>query len=301
MSTAAANNCPLCGNSAKDHLRLSHAGVRKCLSSSCGLMFAFPQMDDVALGAAYQKFYYPDRVTGVATYENTPEEILRQTFDRMELELGSLAGKNLLDFGCGIGGLCQIAREYGVRVTGIEPDANAREKANRIANVRAYSSLGNLRDAEPNAQFDMVSMWDVIEHLREPWKDLKKLSSLLQPDGWLLLSTPNAGSLRARLEGGRWLNMVNQTHFYYFTRKSLQAVLVRAGFHQTGELLFPIQYPSHTPVRRIFHRALVTCRLQGQLVFVGHPQRTRTDGTKHDSVSFPVGGPQEAEGASKHD
>ena len=273
MSRAAANNCPLCGNNAKDHLRLSHTGVRKCLSPSCGLLFAFPQLDDVALGAAYQKFYYPDRVTGVAIYENTPEEILRQTFDRVELELGPLAGKKLLDLGCGIGRLCQIAREYGVSVTGIEPDANAREKANRIANVRAYSSLSNLCDAEPNAQFDIVSMWDVIEHLREPWKDLKDLSSLLQPNGWLLLSTPNAGCLRARLEGGRWVNMVNPTHFYYFTRKSLAAVLRRGEFAEIAELRFPIQYPGHARARRLVHRALVSCRLQGQFVFVARQQR----------------------------
>jgi SAM-dependent methyltransferase len=273
VSRAAANNCPLCGNHAKNHLRLSHTGVRKCLSPSCGLLFAFPQLDDVALGAAYQKFYYPDRVTGVAIYENTPEEILRQTFDRVELEFGPLAGKKLLDLGCGVGRLCQIAREYGVSVTGIEPDANAREKAFRIANVKAYSSFSALREAKPGARFDLVTMWDVIEHLREPWKDLEDLSSLLQPDGWLLLSTPNARCLRARLEGGRWVNMVNQTHFYYFTRKSLAAVLRRGGFAEIAELRFPIRYPGHARARRLLNRALVSCRLQGQFVFVARQQR----------------------------
>jgi 2-polyprenyl-3-methyl-5-hydroxy-6-metoxy-1,4-benzoquinol methylase len=122
-------------------------------------------------------------------------------------------------------------------------------------------------------------MWDVIEHLREPWKDLHELSDLLRPNGWLLLSTPNAACLRARVERERWENMANPTHFYYFTRKSLGAVLSRAGFSQVGELLFPIQYPRHTTVRRIVHRALVTCRLQGQLVFVVHPRRSKTAGT----------------------
>jgi SAM-dependent methyltransferase len=276
VSEAALRTCPLCGNSAKKHMRLPHAEVRKCLSPSCGLMFAFPQLDDLALGAAYQKFYYPAPDTGIAAYENTPEEILRQTFDKAECELGPLAGKNLLDFGCGIGRLCQVARQYGIRVTGIEPDANARENAYRTAKLRAYRSLSDLRHAEPNAKFDIVTMWDVIEHLREPWKDLKELSTMLQPDGWLLLSTPNAACLRARVERERWENMVNPTHFYYFTRKSLEAALRRGGFREVGELQFSIRYPGHNGIRRIVHRALVSCRVQGQLVYVTRPRMLET-------------------------
>jgi len=83
-----------------------------------------------------------------------------------------------------------------------------------------------------------------------------------------LLSTPNALCLRAVLEHGRWVNMVNPTHFYYFTRHSLHAVLARAGLSQASEWIFPIDYPGHSAVRQIAHRALVYCRLQGQLLFV---------------------------------
>src|SRR6266851_4327565 len=107
-------HCPLCGESTKNCMRLPHTEVRKCLNPSCALMFAFPQLDDLALGAAYQKFYYPTPDTGIAAYENTPEQILRQTFDKAEAELGPLAGKSLLDFGCGVGALCKVASEYGI-------------------------------------------------------------------------------------------------------------------------------------------------------------------------------------------
>jgi SAM-dependent methyltransferase len=236
------------------------------------LLFADPQLDDRSLADAYTSHYYPPNENG-AVYESTPEAILRQTFSKRVAALGSLSGKSLLDFGCGVGGLCRVAGEYGIQATGIEPDAIAREKVCKSGSLKAYPSLGSLRETHPEAKFDIVTMWDVIEHLREPWKDLRDLSDLLQPDGWLLLSTPNAVCLRARVERERWNNMVNPTHFYYFTRQSLGAVLGRAGFSQVGELRFPIRYPRHTTVRRIVHRALVTCRLQGQLVFVAHPRR----------------------------
>jgi SAM-dependent methyltransferase len=272
--------CPLCHAEAKRRYGLGHTVVWGCGARVCGLCFADPQLDDKSLADAYTSHYYPSNGNvNAAVYESTPEAILRQTFSRAEAALGSLAGKSLLDFGCGVGGLCRVAGEYGIHAMGIEPDASAREKSCKSGSLRAYASLGSLRQAQPEAKFDIITMWDVIEHLREPWKDLTDLSDLLQPDGWLLLSTPNAACLKARFDRERWENIVNPTHFYYFTRKSLEAVLSRAGFFQMGELRFPIRYPRHTIVRRIVNRALVTCRLQGQLVFVVHPRRPRTAGS----------------------
>jgi len=253
-------------------MQLPHTEVRKCLNPSCALMFAFPQLDDLALGAAYQKFYYPAPDKGIAAYQNTPEQILRQTFDKAEAELGPLAGKRLLDFGCGVGRLCRVASDYGIRAVGIEPDANAREHARKSSGLRAYASLRDLRAARPYSKFDIVTMWDVVEHLREPWKELENLSRALRPGGWLMLSTPNAASLRARVERKRWSNTVNPTHFYYFTRKSLEAVLKRAGFSETSELQISLRYPGHRIIRRIVHHALVSCRLEGQLVFIARPR-----------------------------
>ena len=91
-----------------------------------------------------------------------------------------------------------------------------------------------------------------------------------------MLSTPNAASLRARVERKRWSNTVNPTHFYYFTRKSLEAVLKRAGFSETSELQISLRYPGHRIIRRIVHHALVSCRLEGQLVFIARPRGFET-------------------------
>ena len=273
-------SCPLCGGKAIKRFELAHTTVWRCRATGCGLQFADPQLDEINLARAYTKHYYPLNGNGSEVhYENTPEEILRQMFGKARAKFGPLAGKRLLDFGCGVGRLCHLAREHGMLTTGIEPDASARQSAANTNGMRVYPTIQGLRAAEPNTSFEIITMWDVIEHLREPWKELKELSALLQPGGWLLLSTMNAGSLRAVLERERWTNTVNPTHFYYFTRKSLRSVLERAGFCEISEWRFPIWYPGHAAIRRIVHRALMTCRLQGQLLYFARPGMIKTTKT----------------------
>jgi 2-polyprenyl-3-methyl-5-hydroxy-6-metoxy-1,4-benzoquinol methylase len=273
--------CPFCRSDAGRRFELAHTVVWKCRAADCGLQFADPQLDEIDLARAYAKHYYPSNGNGSdVDYENTPEEILGQTFQEAHVKFGPLAGKNLLDFGCGVGKLCHIAREHGIQTTGIEADSCARQIARKSGALRVYASLDELRATEPGARFEIM-IWDVIEHLREPWIDLEALSALLQPGGWLLLSTPNADSFRALLQRERWENIVNPTHFYYFERRSLRLVLERAGFCGVAEWRFSIRYPRHTILRRMVHQALFACRLQGQLLFVARPQMRESAMTSH--------------------
>src|SRR5213075_1269235 len=87
--------------------------------------------------------------------------------------------------------------------------------------TQLFAQLPDLQRAHPNCQFDLICLWYSIEHLRGPWTDLSALRSFLKPGGRLLITTPNAESLRARVLGRRWESYVNPTHFYYFTRTSL--------------------------------------------------------------------------------
>ncbi len=264
------STCPLCAQKAQKHMTLPHTEVMACTNRFCELMFASPQLSSEQLDAAYRHFYYPAPDTSLAPYENTPEEIIRHTFAEATSMFGPLRGKTLLDFGCGVGGLCRIGREYGLKTTGIEPDAFARQRAMATGALEVYASVDELQAANPEPRFDIITMWDVIEHLREPWKELEQLSRLLRPGGRLLLSTPNAGSLRARLQRQRWENMINPTHFYYFTQLSLRLALKRAGISEITEWRFPIPYPGHSWIRRRIHRALLNLHLQGQFLVLGH-------------------------------
>jgi len=182
--------------------------------------------------------------------------------------LGDLSGRSLLDFGCGTGTLCRIAAEFGLQPVGIEPDPRAREEIRRNHSFTVFESLVELQKVQAGKRFDLITMWDVIEHLRQPWNDLYDLSSFLNPGAWLIVSTPNARSLRALVEGPKWADYINPTHFFFFDNQSLKATLSKAGFSQISEWRRFVHYPHHGAFRKILQMFLTACALQGELLFV---------------------------------
>jgi SAM-dependent methyltransferase len=77
---------------------------------------------------------------------------------------------------------------------------------------------------------DAVTCWDVIEHVPDPRSALERLRGRLKPGGRLFLSTPDAGSLLARLLGRRWHYLDPLQHINVFSRKNLEDTLARCGF-----------------------------------------------------------------------
>lgn len=262
-------HCPLCNSGATRHLTLVHTSVWECAAPDCGLEFAVPQLDKEALARAYADLYYPANRNGrEVRFENTPDSILRQVFQKLESHFDSLRGLRLLDYGCGRGALSRIGQEFGLITAGIEPDPNARSIAASIPRMIVYPNVAELREAKPTGQFELIILWTVIEHLRRPWSDLEQLRGLLRPGGWLLVSTMNIRCLRARLERERWENYENPTHFYYFNRKSLGRVLRAAGHTNVWEWKPKIRYPHHGTLRRWLYELSCPLGLSDGLFYI---------------------------------
>ena len=248
-------------------MKLAHTGVFRCTRDACDLQFAAPQLADHELDQAYATLYYrPDGSQPVL--ENTPEPDIRHALSLLSRHFGSPSGKRVLDYGCGVGTLLKVANEMGARTTGVEQSTTAREKIERAGFATAYADLDALRRAEPGAQFDWIVLCEVVEHLRRPWEDLERLRPFLKPSGDLILLTPNFDALRSRLNGAGWEQRTNLTHLFYFTPRSLSAVLRKAGF--APRELPPIRwYSDHGLLRRQFQRVLCATGLQGGLFFSG--------------------------------
>jgi SAM-dependent methyltransferase len=89
---------------------------------------------------------------------------------------------------------------------------------------------GTLDTADlPEDHFDVVTLWDVIEHVIDPQSVLERAHRLLKPGGLVVVHTIDIESLFARLMGARWPWLM-EMHIYYFSRRTLRAMLEQCGF-----------------------------------------------------------------------
>jgi hypothetical protein len=122
--------------------------------------------------------------------------------------------------------------------------------------------------SQPRAEFDLIILWTVIEHLREPWVDLARLRALLSPGGWLYVSTMDIRCLRARLEGRRWEQYANPTHLFYFDNVSLRNALLTAGFSNPLRWYLKFRHPHHSILRRVFYSISSFLGLADGLIYI---------------------------------
>jgi dolichol-phosphate mannosyltransferase len=186
----------------------------------CGLIYEYPREVESAIEHQYSNVEDP-------TYERETGGRIR-TFSRLLDRVESFAqpGK-LLDIGCYTGVFLDVARKRGWQVQGVEPSAWAAMKAQEKGLQVVNSPFRETKFAPES--FDVVTLWDVIEHLHDPLGELRAVHRILRPEGLLGMSTMDTHSLYARLTGRRW-PWYMRMHFYYFTRDSMTRMLEAAGF-----------------------------------------------------------------------
>jgi len=131
-------------------------------------------------------------------------------------------GSKVLDFGMATGEFISVMRD-SYDVWGIDRSKDAVDVAKRAfpeLSDRLFSgAIDNL--AFPEGYFDAIVLWDVIEHLDAPKETLSQLKRLLVHDGYLFISTPNYGTLTAKLMGKRWHFMTPPEHLVFYDQASL--------------------------------------------------------------------------------
>jgi len=142
-----------------------------------------------------------------------------------------------LDIGCGAGVTGELLKkQYGAQfVIGLEMDADAAEAARRRLDQVITGSAEQEDLPFAAAQFDLIVMGDVLEHLIDPWRALARFATYLKPQGILLCSIPNVQHWRTPLQlfRGRWEytagGTLDRTHLRFFTRRSIKAMFRDAG------------------------------------------------------------------------
>jgi SAM-dependent methyltransferase len=187
----------------------------------CGLRFVNPRIAAPAMLDGYASGSDPEYVSQM--------DARVRTFRRGLPEIERLAGGRgrLLDVGCAAGAFLKAATDAGWDAVGIEP--NAWLAAWGAEHYGVTILVGSLDDVALSGPFDVVTLWDVIEHTPDPMHVLRRLNGLLRPGGLLIVNYPDAGSAVARALGRRW-PFLSSVHLYYFTRRTMREALRRAGF-----------------------------------------------------------------------
>ena len=131
-------------------------------------------------------------------------------------------------------------------VEGVEPGHRHFKKASRVLGGRVQNCT--LQRAQFSSPFDVVTLWDVLEHVPEPQQFLSCCRALLRLGGCLFLNVPDLESKEARLLGRHWPLLLPE-HLNYFTRKSLGLCAGPAGFRvlrfTRRRAIFSLQYVAY--------------------------------------------------------
>ncbi|HZY09660.1 MAG TPA: class I SAM-dependent methyltransferase [Bacteroidota bacterium] len=199
-----------------------HPPIVRC--NVCGLVYANPRWQSAVVEDSYSIVEDP-----IYIEERDGRELtFRRNLAPFEKFInGNSHTRRLLDVGCHIGVMVEIAQEHGWEAWGIEPS----EWASQHARERGlHVIMGTLNDAQiPNDYFDVVTMWDVVEHLTDPAREINNAYRVLKPGGIIALHTIDIESLFARFMGKRWPWLM-EMHLYYFSPRTLGKMLERAGF-----------------------------------------------------------------------
>jgi SAM-dependent methyltransferase len=240
--------CIVCGQPPPFEEVYERGGHRLVRCRNCGLVFQDPQPDDAVLEGAY----YHDPQFTAALFDRYREWTLSQARAKLGLlrqTAGPLPPGRALDVGCSSGAWIEVSASQGWRTTGVEPGADTAAAARaRGLDVRT-GTLGELAAELSAERFDLITFWDVLEHLRDPRRELELAADLLVPGGVVAATMPNIAGLYPRLTysliarwSGVWEHPELPLHLYDFSPRTATGLLERCGYSVTGVRTWPVPY-----------------------------------------------------------
>jgi SAM-dependent methyltransferase len=251
--------CIVCGRSGPFPTLYVRDGFTLVRCPECGLVFQDPQPSDADL----EQTYYHDSEW---TQAQLVEPMRTKLIERAQSQVAMLDqagihghGQRLLDVGCAAGTFMMFAQQAGWQTTGIEVgEATAEAARSRGLDVQT----GTLREAFPELEpgsFDLVTFWDVLEHVRDPRDELALTRELLRPGGTIAATMPNVSGLYPRStyrliarRTGSWEYPELPVHLYDFDPRTFRRLVMDSGYRDVRVQTFatPFWYYRATSLAR---------------------------------------------------
>ena len=230
--------CPLCSSSnismfleCKDHLVTKEVfSLFKC--ASCNFIFTQDYPGEESIDRYYESDDYVSHDDTAKGFFNRIYRFARNLMlDKKKTIVESKTNRRngrLLDIGSGTGHFAALMKNNGWEVTGIEPNNKARTYAVKRFGLSILQPEG-ISDL-PESSFDCITLWHVLEHFHEPFKNAAEIKRLLKPGGTCIVALPNSNSYDAEYYGEYWAAYDVPRHLWHFTPRTFRLFAVKAGF-----------------------------------------------------------------------
>lgn len=230
--------CPICGGEGTpyfrafsyrmNHFDYPHLPVKLWMRcGGCGDLYTWKHPEECLKPAEEEREIRPDPARAGAA-GNTGSSIL-SAWSRILNRLARYSsGRDLLEVGIGSGEFLAVALEFGYRPDAVEISP---ESAQSIADMLGIPIwCGDFLNYEPDKTYSIITMGDVIEHVTDPERALRKAYRLLREDGVLWVSTPNFKSSFSRIRKFNDAMWSEPHHISYFSRDGFEALAAKCGF-----------------------------------------------------------------------
>ncbi len=187
------------------------------------LLVTSPRPEDQDLGTYYEsEDYISHSDAKKSLFDRIYQFVRNYTLKRKIKLLASfeVSGKEVLDIGAGTGDFLVACKNHGWNITGVEPNEKAKEIASLKIGKKLVSNIEGLIDQ----QYDIITMWHVLEHVPNLAMYVDQLKQLLKPNGILVVAVPNHKSYDAQYYGTFWAAYDVPRHLWHFSQRAIESL-----------------------------------------------------------------------------
>ena len=228
------SSCPVCGNKnfrpflETNDFFLTKENFTIVQCNECELKFVNPRPDENEISRYYES---PDYVShgGKKDLLNFVYRTIRKSSIKKKFALIKeyALNKKILDIGCGTGEFLHYCNKMGFDVKGIEPGDKPRTFAQKQYKLDVYNEA--FLEQLVNPEFDIITMWHVLEHVHLLHERIRKIAEILKPDGTIIIAVPNSDSWDAKYYGKFWAAYDLPRHLYHFSKSSIKIAFENHG------------------------------------------------------------------------